>query len=148
VPKIKDLGIKVIPEQMRPAECLPYTAGCACTQFVTYQQCILHTTITLCYGCTHFITKFPCFTGTIVPCTGGTVITGTCGGSETPWTQPGGLTVEQVRTLREQLQQQVAALDEYAKSVGPKTAEEIDEREKQLNEELSNLKARRKSLGK
>ena len=37
---------------------------------------------------------------------------------------------------------------EAAKAAGPKTAEEIDAREKQLNEELTQLKARRKGLGK
>ena len=62
--------------------------------------------------------------------------------------QQGELSREQIATLREQLQQQISALEEYAKSVGPKTAEEIDAREKQLNEELTQLKTRRKELGK
>src|SRR5689334_23188086 len=89
VPRIKDLGIKVIPEQMRPAECLPYTAGCACTLYGTIQPCVFHTTITICFGCTHFITKPPCFTGTVIPCTGGSG----CGVSDTPYNVQGGLTV-------------------------------------------------------
>ena len=144
MPKIKDLGIKVIPEQMGPAECGNFTA-CACT-FLTpgpcAGTCVFHTTVTLCFGCTKFITKLPCFTGTVIPCTGGS-----CGGTEWPW-QQGELTVEQVRTLREQMTQQINALDEYAKTVGPKTAEELDAREKQLNDELADLKTRRKNLGK
>ena len=44
--------------------------------------------------------------------------------------------------------QQIAALDELAKNIGPKTAEEIDAREKALNDELADLKTRRKNLGK
>ncbi len=58
------------------------------------------------------------------------------------------MTIEQVRTLREQMQQELAALDEYAKTIGPKTADELDAREKQLNAELADLKTRRKNLGK
>jgi len=167
VPKIRDLGIKVIPETMRPAECAQFTA-CACTQVtnpcsgctlnLTLQPCVLHTTITLCArptlqcvcsflspcACTH-IGSIPCWGGS-----GGCGYSPVCGGSIDPTIvqQPGQLTREQVATLRDQLSQQMAALDEHAKTIGPKTAEEIDAREKALNEELADLKTRRKNLGK
>jgi hypothetical protein len=148
VPKIKDLGIKVIPEQMRPAECGPFTVcvctaatpgPCLCTQIVTIRPCALHTTITVCVHCSWQITKIPCLPS--IHCWG------TCGISEIPY-RPDQLTFEQVKTLREQMQQELAALDEYAKTIGPKTADELDAREKQLNAELADLKTRRKNLGK
>jgi len=60
--------------------------------------------------------------------------------------QQAALTREQVAELRDQLQKQIAALDEHAKTIGPNTTEAIDAREKQLNEELQDLKARRKKL--
>jgi hypothetical protein len=74
----------------------------------------------------------------------------TCGYFSDPcrisFLQQAALTREQVAQLREQLQKQMAALDEHAKTLGAKTAQEIDAREKQLNEELAELKARRKNL--
>jgi len=60
--------------------------------------------------------------------------------------QPGEVTLEQIAKIKEGLRQQIAALEEHEKTLGPKTAEEIDAREKQLNEELAQLKARRKDL--
>jgi hypothetical protein len=62
--------------------------------------------------------------------------------------QQGGITREQIAALKESLRNQIAALEEHEKYIGPKTAEEISAREKQLNEELDDLKARRKSLKK
>jgi hypothetical protein len=166
VPKIRDLGIKVVPETMRPAECAQFTA-CACTAITNpclgctinlTIQCVLHTTITVCARptlqcactfnspclCTH-LGSIPCGFGS-----GGCGFSPVCGGSIDPTIvqQPGELTREQVATLRDQLTQQMAALDEAAKNIGPKTAEEIDAREKALNEELADLKTRRKNLGK
>lgn len=157
MPKIRDLGIKFIPETMRPAECAAFTA-CACTALtqcagctvqLTLNPCLFHTTITLCRlpticACTH-LGSIPCWGGS-----GGCAFSPVCGGSIDPTIiqQPGELTREQVATLREQMQSQLNALDEYAKTIGPKTAEEIDAREKALNDELADLKARRKNLGK
>jgi len=53
---------------------------------------------------------------------------------------------QQIATLRDALQKQIAALDEAAKAAGPKTAADIDARVEQLNAELADLKARRKTL--
>jgi hypothetical protein len=188
MPKMKDLGINVIPETMRPPECLPMTVGpvchpggytlevstatcipnscgvaCGCTRvtnpcfgcthIITY--CVTHTTITICY------TGSVCITHSITACPGGTICPGgsiCTGGTEptiitiTPTTpqiqQGGGLTRESIAQLKEQLQQQISQLDEYAKSVGPRTADEIDAREKQLKAELEDLSSRRSDLKK
>jgi len=179
VPKIKDLGIKVIPETMRPPEanggagCGGFTVNCigctnnptfiptpcactnitnpciGCTQNLTIQQCPLHS-IHPCLGCTMVISN-PCLCTHLgsIPCrwgSGGCGFSPVCGGSIEPTIvqDPNVLTLDQVATLRNQLQQQIAALDEHAKTLGPKTAEEIDAREKQISEELAQLKARRK----
>lgn len=247
MPKMKDLGINVIPETMRPPECLPWTVGpvcvpggftrdagcfptscgvspaaaafqstatcvpnscgmapeafqstatcipnscgvaanpaafqstatcipnscgvaCGCTHItnpclgctiaITY-PCATHTTITVCanlshclphsypcFGCTRVV-SLPCFTHTLV-CTGGTTpeITVT---PTTPQLQGGGLTRESIAQLKDQLQQQIAQLDEHAKTLGPKTADEIDAREKQLKAELDELATRRSDLKK
>jgi hypothetical protein len=81
-------------------------------------------------------------------CTGGspTIITIT---PTTPQIlQAGGLTREHIATLKDQLKQHISALEEAEKSIGPRTAEAIDAREKELNSELEQLKARRSELGK
>jgi hypothetical protein len=236
MPKIKDLGIKVIPETMRPPEaggggagcgfftcgvspaaaraCLP-TQGCSdCTvqQFsicgtspgggcsdctnVPFSICgttpgigcsdctivpfsICGTTPHGCTDCT--VVKFSICGTTGGGCTDCTVIPfSICGGTgcgpsfcactplphtgagcgpsvacrlgtirvtfdPTIWQQPG-ITVEQIATLKESLRKQIAALEEHEKTLGPKTHAEIDAREKQLNDELAQLKARRKDL--
>jgi len=174
VPKIRDLGIKVIPETMRPPEvggggcgctalsaCGGFTVNCiGCTQNPTVQPCAFHTiqqcplhTIRPCFGCT-IVISHPCACTHIasIPCwgSGGCGFSPVCGGSIDPTViqDPNVLTLDQVATLREQLQQQIAALDEHAKTLGPKTAAEIDAREKQLNDELAQLKARRKDITK
>ena len=56
------------------------------------------------------------------------------------------ITVEQIAKMKDALRQQITALEEHEKTLGPKTADEIDAREKQLNAELDALKARRKDL--
>jgi hypothetical protein len=139
MPKMKDLGINVIPETMRPPECLPLTAG----------GCVLHTTITICFGCTHFLTM-PCALNTFVTvCPAGTATIITTINPTTPqFLAGGGLTHESIATLREQLLQQVAVLDEHAKTIGPKTAVEIDARESVLKAELADLASRRSQLKK
>lgn len=184
MPKIKDLGIKVIPETMRPPEqggggcgnltlqcinathCLPTIQPCVgCTLQVsclpTHQcgGCSLHFSCLpthQCFGCTLIVSQCPLHS---VWCNNPTVggggcgaISPVCGGSMTPTIQltptiqQGGITHEHVAALKEQLQQQIAALDEAAKSIGPQTSAEIDAREKQLNQELANLKERRKNI--
>lgn len=164
MPKMKDLGINVIPETMRPPECLPYS-GCGCTHYtnpcnhcthvVTY--CVTHTTITLCFTGTqcplHTIMYTPTITPTICPggsvCTGGTEPTIITIITTTPQLQAGGgLTHESIAQLKEQLHEQIALLDEHAKTIGPKTADEIDAREKQLKAELADLASRRSDLKK
>jgi len=71
-----------------------------------------------------------------------------CGGSiiDTTVINPGQLTREQIATLKDTLRQQITALEEHEKTIGPKTAAEIDAREKALNDELAQLKERRKGL--
>src|SRR6185436_19444346 len=56
------------------------------------------------------------------------------------------VTVEQIAKMKDALRQQIAALEEAEKNLGPKTAEEIDARVKQLNDELAQLQARKKAL--
>jgi hypothetical protein len=58
--------------------------------------------------------------------------------------QQQGLSREAIEQLKQQLHQQIAQLEEYAKNIGPKTIEEIDAREKQIREELEDLERRRK----
>lgn len=60
----------------------------------------------------------------------------------------GGLTRESIVEIKQQLQRKIDDLDEYARNLGPKTAEEIDTREKELKAELDELHARRKELDK
>jgi hypothetical protein len=94
----------------------------------------------------------PTFCGITVGCTAPVSLCGPisprCGISIDPTIvqQPGEVTLEQIAKMKEGLRQQIAALEEHEKTLGPKTAEEIDAREKQLNEELAQLKARRKDL--
>ncbi|HKS23620.1 MAG TPA: hypothetical protein VJZ76_12525 [Thermoanaerobaculia bacterium] len=56
------------------------------------------------------------------------------------------VTVEQIAKMKDALKQQIAALEEAEKNLGPQTAEEIDARVKQLNDELAQLQARKKTL--
>ena len=60
----------------------------------------------------------------------------------------GGLTRESIGQLKEHLHQQIAQLDEHAKTLGPQTSDEIDAREKQLKAELDDLASRRSDLKK
>ena len=177
MPKIRDLGIKVIPETMQPPE-IGGGAFCAHTCLAgtlqpcpggTLQPCgLTHNCLTptpcnctfhiTCVGCTHYVSCIGCThlgAVTIQPCQfltqggGCGAISPVCGGSIDPTiVQTPGITREQIAALKDQLQKQIAALDEAAKSVGPSTALEIDAREKQLNEELAQLKSRRKELEK
>jgi len=197
--KIKDLGIKVIPETMRPPEIgggggctdctvqafsicggTPGGGGCTdctlqpfsicggtpggggCTDCTYRPFSICGGTIQRCpratCACTYFALSnmwtdaiacgpysLPC--GAFTNCG---AISPVCAGSMDPtiFQQPGELTRDQIAKLKEQLQQQITALDEHAKTLGPKTLEEISVREKQLNEELAQLQARKKSLKK
>jgi hypothetical protein len=74
-----------------------------------------------------------------------------CGGGtlqNSPGCAASGLSRESIAQLKEQLYKYIQQLDEYAKSIGPKTAEEIDAREKELKAELEELAKRRRDLGK
>jgi hypothetical protein len=108
--------------------------GCPGTSFTTGPQAYVR------YGCP----------GTSVPTTGpaqyaeyGCPGTSVIQQSHNCYQQQG-LSREAIDQLKQQLQRQIAWLDEYAKSVGPKTIEEIDAREKQIREELEDLERRRK----
>ena len=132
MPKIKDLGIKVIPEKMRPGG-----GGCGCTMvsqcteqtYVTWtpflpcgertaNMCHVFTFCGLthpCIGCTRFFTcgfATPHGCGPISP---------VCGVSIDPL-GPVQFTPEQIAQLKEGLKQQIAALDQLGKSVGPRPA--------------------------
>jgi len=210
MPKIKDLGIKVIPETIQPPEvggggcgavtcgispaaaraCFPTNAGCTdCTvqnfsicgttpcgfftcgvsPIAAAQACLPTVGCTDCTvqqfsicgttpgGC---LQTFQACRPTFCACTVlGTIgctapvslcgpISPRCGISIDPTIvqQLGEVTLEQIAKIKEGLRQQIAALEEHEKTLGPKTAEEIDAREKQLNDELAQLKARRKDL--
>ena len=162
MPKIKDLGIKVIPETMRPPEI--GGGGCGCTALSECGQfslgCGAHSFGPLCGAhsfalpCGAHTTQYFCIP-TLCLCTvmgtwcGPLPCLGTCGWSPYAGGQPQGpFTREQIAALKEAMQEQIAALDEMAKSAGPRTTEEIAAREKQLNEELEYLKSRRKDLEK
>jgi hypothetical protein len=169
MPKIKDLGIKLIPETMQPLEA---GGGAGCGVSVQAQICPL---FTRCIGCSFRICSYlntwcrwgSCWCSFVSPvveqcplhsvaCEVGThgggcgAISPVCGGSMDPTIvqQPVEFTRDQISALKEQLQEQIAALDEHAKTIGPRTAEEIDAREKQLNQELADLRSRRKELDK
>jgi|SRR6185436_3530844 len=220
MPKIKDLGIKVVPETMKPPEvgggggCTDCTVqafsicggtrGCTdCTQQAfsicggTQQQTCSDCTFqafSICggtqQGCTDCTFQAfsicggtGCRLGTLGGCTdctvqpfsicGGTgcgfrsfcactnrptffcgpisagcgAISRICAGSIDPTiVQQPDITREQIAALKDSLRKQITALEEHEKSLGPKTVEEIDAREKALNEELAQLKARRKDL--
>ena len=185
MPKIRDLGINVIPETMRPPEIGPgggggggcnagtYGPNCPTTTFPTTPNCPGTT-----FPTTPWYGGGNCPTTTFPPTTTGPQppymmepgCPGTTFGQQSFGCQPvyaqvgcptttfprqsefscqcyeprGGLTREAIEQLKQQLQQQIAQLDEYAKSIGPKTPEEIDAREKQLREELEDLARRRK----
>jgi hypothetical protein len=180
MPKIKDLGVKVIPETMRP----PEIGGGGCSDCTVQQFSICGTTPGMggggCSDCTYqpysicggtpqvgaaraaacAFTGCDCsfFTCGFVSCRVFTCGFHSCGFSCRFFSDPcrfsqivaqqTALRPEDIAALKDQLQKQIDALDEAAKAAGPKTAEEIDAREKQLNDELAQLKARRKDLGK
>ena len=187
MPKIRDLGINVIPETMRPPEIGPgggggggcnagtYGPNCPTTTFPTTPNCpgtTFPTTPWYGGGGNCPTTTFPpTTTGPQQPymmepgCPGTTFVQLSLGcqphGQVAAYAQAGcptttfprqsencygkpELTREAIAQLKQQLQQQIAQLDEYAKSIGPKTPEEIDAREKQLRAELEDLARRRK----
>jgi hypothetical protein len=123
------------------------TIGCGCTKFSVCTDCTAQATSICgtspigCGGCTNPVTFFQA-------CAIGTIGVGPLTTTTPVQLQGGGLTMEHVRQLRSQLEQQMQALDEHAKTIGPKTAEEIDKREADLKQELQDLAARRKDLNK
>lgn len=71
-----------------------------------------------------------------------------CTGEHSPPPPYKGLTKEAVAELKGQLEQRLKQLDEYARTLGPKTIAEVDAREKELKAELEQLAKRRKELQK
>ena len=142
--KVKDLGIKVIPETMRPLEagggagcgvsvqqaiCLPLGTHCGCslricTVLNTHPWCWWPSNQTCwCSFISPIQQQVQC-PGLTVACAAGT---GPCAGTDitTPFQQtiaqqPTELTRESIATLKEQLQQQIAKLDEHAKTLDRK----------------------------
>ena len=202
MPKIKDLGITVLPEQFKPPEIgggggcgITYCTDCTnqpysicgtspgpCSDCTTRPYSICGTTPCggRTYACTDCTNQPYSICGTspgpactdctklafsICGTTRGTVacrlgskwptvfdVTTPCGGSyigpETIRVGGGGLRVEDVQELKAALREQIEALDEFEKTLGPQTAEEIDAREKQLTDELAKLKGLRATLKK
>jgi hypothetical protein len=159
VPKLKDLGIKVIPDTMRPPEQGGGFGGCGCTLIggctgvVSNIVGAPHTIEYACGACSYQPSQIDprvlcnrcTFPGT-VPIDWGRWPTGWPGPTCSDPVNPAVLTNEHIRIMRETLQKQLAAVDEYAKSVAPKTAQEIDARVNVITEELNQLKARRKEV--
>ncbi len=189
MPKIKDLGIKVIPETMRPpqmtdggcavsgcgdsgcgatcGQCTNHTncgncthVTCACTLMscqcsiqLTLCACTHPHSVVVCFGCTRFIT---CGDGCSVlrsqwcwNATGCGPASPVCTGSiiTDPTIGPGGpFTREGISALKDQLREQLAAIEAQEKALLPKTLEQIDARAKAIEEELAQLKQRRKEL--
>src|SRR5436305_208474 len=125
MPKIKDLGIKVIPETMRPPE---IGGGGGCTDCTVQAFSICGGTpggggctdctlqpFSICGGtpraCGHPLSHCLCTHIGSLPCIG------TCGYSNIPYQPVGELTRDQIAKLKEQLQQQIDALDEHAKTL-------------------------------
>lgn len=182
MPKVKELGVTVVPEGFGPVGigfgggCAGWTYGCyrtmICTDCTTQPYSICGTTPgpqQQWGGCTDCTTQAFSICGTspgpqqCTDCT--TQAFSICGTSPGPQqctdcttqpfsicgTTPGprqqqALTPESIRQLRTQLQQQLAALDEAEKQLGPKTEAEIEAREKEIQSELESLRARRDEL--
>ena len=154
MPKIRDLGINFIPETARPLE-IGQGGGCgACTYSPAggqgYGACANHSHI----PATSPVSWF----GFCCPDPGyGPAGCWMNSGPYTPQTSPNstlwccpdsGLTREAVAQLKAQLHQQIEQLEEYEKSIGPKTIEAIEAREKELKAELDDLAKRRQNLEK
>jgi len=143
MPKIKDLGIKVIPETMRPPEA-GGGAGCgASMQAAVNCGCSLQIcTVLFTHPWCHWPSLHTCWCSFVSPCGWSPVACpmrsaavcqfGTqggggcgpaspvCGGSIIDGTivqQPVELTRESISALKQQLQQQIAKLDEHAKTL-------------------------------
>ena len=187
MPRIKDLGIKVIPETMRPPEmtaggcavsgcgdsgcgatcgqctnatncgnCTNVSCGCtipscACTVQQTLCACTHPQSIVVCRGCTLFLTCHDCSVLRSKWCWGATgcgPASPVCTGSiiTDPTIGPGGPFHEGISALKAQLRQQLAAIEAQEKALAPTTLDEVDARQKAIEEELAQLKQRRKEL--
>ena len=118
MPKIKDLGIKVVPQTRRVAG--RGGGGCGdtnalpCGEF-TEPGCGTHTITALC-GPTYCLL---CMVMTPVGC--GVHTGNMCHFSPLGRQKQGLFTQEQIAALKEAMQEQIAALDELARSAGPAT---------------------------
>lgn len=195
MPKVKDLGVTVVPEQFGPVEIGPGGA-CNPTQFCTdctmQQFSICGTTpgpraggggcsdctmqqFSICGttpgpGCTDCTYQPFSICGTSpgpIFCTDCTYqpfsICGTtpgpgacrprsmwtpCGGGSWQWQGGGGLTPEAIAQMKQQLQAQIAALEEAEKAAIPKTLAAIESREQELQAELARLSSAKTELKK
>jgi hypothetical protein len=134
-----------------PAPCLAPThcGGCSLHPTQCHIPSCLNTPI-VCNNCTHTLVDCGC-TAVTNPCVGLTncgVVSPVVNPNPTLFQQAGSLTPEHINALKDQLQKQIQALDEYAKTVAAQSSAQLDAREKQINEELASLKARRKDLEK
>jgi hypothetical protein len=169
MPKVKELGITVVPQGFGPVEIgrggwcgYSNCSDCTVQPFSICggtQQCIRVTLQqpcgrTVCTDCTQ--QPFSICGGTH-PCAGGTVCTdctqqpfSICGGTPPPQVRQADprLTKAQIDQLRAQLKQQLETLEEHEKSLLPKTLEGLDAREKEIAAELEQLKGVRSQLSK
>lgn len=143
MPKIRDLGIKVVPEGMRPLEIGGGAAGaCGCTL-----TCDCSNPVTIC-DCTTEVTFCICTLLTCgATCACSNPVTWICEcsnpvtfiGAAQPQQQP--LTRTDIETLRQQLRQRLEELDRQESAIA-------EAREKELEAELERLRKRREELKK
>jgi hypothetical protein len=138
MPKIRDLGVKVIPETMRPLEV--GQGGCDCSNPVTF-ICGCSNPITIYCGCSDWITCGAC-TGYTCYCSRQDTVIGVCAVTIPTW----GVDRNQVAALKEALRNRLEEIERYEATLGPQSTDEVEARETEIKTELERLKARRKDL--
>lgn len=174
MPKIKDLGINIVPGTMRPPE-VGGGGGCGLTRVQSDCNCIsdwmaaragggmMADTVPTC-SCECMPTFTPvcsqcdCISNVAAGMAArmphsqcncvSRCIAHSYGLLVTPDPKRFGLSRQDIADLKAQLQQAMANLEEAEKDLLPKTLEEIDAREKELQSELEALQARRNELKK
>jgi hypothetical protein len=127
--------------------CFGHT-GCGCTNPHSYCICTLPSACghSIC-ACTNHPTVCACSAIASI-CTGGSHTIITIVTTTPQYAAAGVLTKEHISALRDELRQQLSVLDEFEKTLGPRTAEAIDAREAEIRNELEELASRRNDLNK
>jgi hypothetical protein len=150
MPKIRDLGVKVIPETMRPLEV--GQGGCDCSNPVTF-ICGCSNPITIYCGCSNWATcgatcgcsdpvtcgactAFTCF------CSRPDTVIGVCAVTIPTW----GVDRNQVAALKEALRNRLEEIERFEATLGPQSTDDVEARETEIKAELERLKTRRKEL--